>query len=47
MSGTSIVNGGVVGLNAGPTWQIEGTGGYFGNGQTGILFQNGGGEVAV
>ena len=48
MSGTTIVGGGLVGNNPGPTWHVEGTGHFlFGDGNTDVLWQNDDGSVAV
>jgi hypothetical protein len=47
MNGTSIIGGGLVANNPGPTWQIKGTGDFYGDGHTDILWQNDNGSVAI
>ncbi len=48
MSGTSVIGGGLVASNPGPSWQVKGTGTFFGaTGNTGILLQNTDESVAV
>jgi V8-like Glu-specific endopeptidase len=47
MSGTNITGGGEVASNPGPAWHVEGTGDFFGDGNTDILFQNTDGSVAL
>ena len=34
-------------INPGPTWHIEGTGDFYGDGHTDILWQNDNGSVAI
>ena len=47
MSGTNIVGAGLVAVNPGPAWHIKGTGDFFGDGNTDIVFQNNDGSVAL
>jgi hypothetical protein len=47
MSGTTVIGGGLVSSNPGPTWHIKGTGVFFGDGSTDILLQNDDGSVAL
>jgi hypothetical protein len=47
MKGTTITQSGVVAANPGPTWHIEGTGDFYGDGHTDILWQNDNGSVAL
>jgi hypothetical protein len=48
MSGTTVVTGGLVASNPGPTWQVKGTGNFQGaTGDAGILLQNTDETVAV
>ena len=47
MSGTTVVGGGQVAANPGPTWSAMVTGDFFGDGNTAILFQNDDGSVAL
>jgi WD40 repeat protein len=46
MSGTQFIGGGGVG-NPGPSWHIKGTGDFYGDGRTDILWQNDDGTVAI
>ena len=45
--GGIIVGGGLVASNPGPSWHVEGTGNFFGDGHAAILFQNDNGSVAL
>jgi V8-like Glu-specific endopeptidase len=48
MSGLSIVGGGIVGLDPGPSWQAIGTGDFKDAGHPGILFQSASsGQIAI
>ena len=47
MNGATIAGGGTVGFNPGPDWRIKGTGDFFGNGRSDILWQNTDGSVAI
>ncbi len=48
MSGATVVGGGLIGSNPGPTWHVEGRGHFlFGDGSTDVLWQNDNGSVAV
>jgi hypothetical protein len=47
MNGTNIVGDGLVASNPGPTWHIKGTGDFYGDGHTDILWQNDNGSVAL
>jgi WD40 repeat protein len=47
MSAGAIVKSGVVAANPGPSWQVRGTGDFFGNGDADILFQSQDGSVAI
>ena len=47
MSGTTILGGGLVASNPGPTWHVKGTGVFFGDGNTDIVLQNDDGSVAL
>ena len=46
MNGTSLISGVNLG-NPGPSWHVKGTGDFFGNGDSDILFQNESGEVYI
>ena len=43
----SVVQGGVAGFNPGPSWHIQGTGDFNGDGKADIAWQNENGQVAV
>src|SRR5579864_1914539 len=45
--GTNVIGGGAVSLNAGPGWKAIGTGDFYGNGLSDILWQNVNGQVAI
>jgi hypothetical protein len=47
MSGNTILGGGLVASNPGPTWHVKGTGVFFGDGNTDIVLQNDNGSVAL
>ena len=47
MANTTIVGGGVVSFNPGPSWLIRASGDFNGDGQSDILWQNSDGSVAV
>ena len=47
MNGTSVIGGALVGANPGPSWQVKGSGDFYGNGYADILWQNTSGEVAI
>ncbi len=52
MNGNNVIGGGPVSqngvaLNAGPSWKAIGTGDYFGDGHTDILWQNTNGQAAI
>jgi hypothetical protein len=47
MRGTSIVGGGLVANDPGPTWHVKGTGDFNGDGNTDIVLQNDNGLVAL
>ena len=47
MNGTSVIGGGLVASDPGPTWHIKGMGDFFGDGNTDIVLQNDDGSVAV
>jgi FG-GAP-like repeat/Tryptophan-rich Synechocystis species C-terminal domain len=40
MNGTTLIGGGPVSPNPGPAWKAVGTGDFFGNGDSDILWQN-------
>ena len=40
MNGTNVDRGGAVGSNPGPSWHVEGTGDFNGDGKSDILWQN-------
>ena len=40
MDGNTRLGGGVVSLNPGPAWHAIGSGDFYGNGLSDILFQN-------
>ena len=46
MSGINVIGGGLV-ANPGAGWQIQGTGDFFGDGNTDIVFQSTDGSVAL
>jgi len=46
MNGTNVVGGGSLG-NPGPSGHVIGTGDYYGNGYSDIVFQNTSGEVCI
>jgi FG-GAP-like repeat len=47
MSGNSLIGGGAVGANLGPTWRAAGTGDFNGDGHSDILFQNTSGQATI
>jgi hypothetical protein len=46
MNGTTVIGGGSLG-NPGPSWHVQRTGDFFGNGDSDILLQNDSGEVYI
>jgi hypothetical protein len=46
MNGTSIIGGGLV-TNGSPSWHVIGTGDFYGNGRSDILWQNDDGSVSI
>ncbi len=47
LNGTNVIGSGVVGPNPGPSWNVVGTGDFYGNGLSDALFQNTSGQVAI
>jgi hypothetical protein len=47
LGGTTVLQGGAVGSNPGPTWHIKGTGDFYGDGRTDVLWQNDDGSVGL
>ena len=47
MNSNSLVGGGLIGGNTGPTWHIKGTDSFYGAGSNAILWQNDNGTVAL
>jgi hypothetical protein len=47
MNGTSLIGGGVVSTNPGPSWHAIGTGDYNGDGHSDILWQSASGQAAI
>src|SRR6202011_2184441 len=47
MNGTSIVGGGVLPVNPGPSWHVVGTGDFNADGKADIIWQNVDGQPAI
>jgi hypothetical protein len=47
INGTSVIGGGLVGANPGPSWQVISTGDFYDNGYSDILWQNTDGQAAI
>jgi hypothetical protein len=47
MNGINVIGSGLVGPNPGPSWQVKGSGDFYGNGYSDILWQNTNGQAVV
>jgi hypothetical protein len=47
MHGNTVMGGGAVGANLGPTWRAVGTGDFNGDGYSDILFRNASGQAEI